>query len=356
LTYLGGQEMYKSGFIFWIVLIFLLIFASGTLAQYSGGSGTYTNPYQIANVSDWQTLIKTSADWNKKFIMTANLDLKGISIIPIGNSSKKFNGFFDGKGHIIRNADVNMPDNNCIGLFGNVENDAQIRNLGVENITVTGRDFVGGLVGWNEGSITACYTNGSVDGDRVVGGLVGLSEVSSITDSYAMVGVKGIDDVGGLVGSSFYSSITACYATGLVSGFNVHGLIGWGFRDSISACFWDVETTGQTISYGGTGKTTTEMKTLSTFTSEGWDFVGETANGTDDIWSICEGTNYPRLTWQIPEADWLCPDGVGLEDFSHLAQFWMIPEGGNTPADLDKNNVIGISDLILFCEQWLRGR
>jgi len=30
----------------------------------------------------------------------------------------------------------------------------------------------------------------------------------------------------------------------------------------------------------------------------GWDFVGETANGTEDIWWILEGQDYPRLWWQ----------------------------------------------------------
>jgi hypothetical protein len=103
-------------------------------------------------------------------------------------------------------------------------------------------------------------------------------------------------------------------------------------------------------------KTTAEMKTRSTFTSAGWDFVGETANGTEDTWSICEGTNYPRLTWQIPAADWACPDGVGLEDFAYLARFWLVPDVGDTKADLDNDNVVGISDLAIFCEQWLTGR
>jgi hypothetical protein len=41
------------------------------------------------------------------------------------------------------------------------------------------------------------------------------------------------------------------------------------------------------------------MKTLSTFTSAGWDFVGETANGTNDYWRMCvDGVDYPRLAWE----------------------------------------------------------
>ena len=50
--------------------------------------------------------------------------------------------------------------------------------------------------------------------------------------------------------------------------------------------FWDTQTSGQAASAGGTGKTTAEMQMASTFLEAGWDFVGETANGTEDIWWI----------------------------------------------------------------------
>lgn len=46
------------------------------------------------------------------------------------------------------------------------------------------------------------------------------------------------------------------------------------------------------------GLTTAEMQTASTFLDAGWDFVGETANGTEDIWLILEGQYYPRLWWE----------------------------------------------------------
>jgi hypothetical protein len=66
-----------------------------------------------------------------------------------------------------------------------------------------------------------------------------------------------------------------------------------------------VETSGQTTSNGGTGLTTAEMMTLSTFTSAGWDFVNETDNGPNDIWFIREAKEYPRFVWENnqPAAD-----------------------------------------------------
>ena len=60
----------------------------------------------------------------------------------------------------------------------------------------------------------------------------------------------------------------------------------------------DVAATGQTHSAGGVGKTTAEMQMRGTFLEAGWDFVDETANGTEDIWWIDEGKDYPRLAWE----------------------------------------------------------
>ena len=66
----------------------------------------------------------------------------------------------------------------------------------------------------------------------------------------------------------------------------------------MNQCFWNTQTSGQAVSIGGTGKITAEMQTASTFLEAGWDFVGETDNGTDDIWWIDEGQGYPRLWWE----------------------------------------------------------
>jgi hypothetical protein len=77
--------------------------------------------------------------------------------------------------------------------------------------------------------------------------------------------------------------------------------VGDNWNDSITLSFWDREASGQTTSDGGTGKTTAEMQTAKTFLDAGWDFVDETANGTEDIWWILEGQDYPRLWWEPGE-------------------------------------------------------
>ncbi len=97
-------------------------------------------------------------------------------------------------------------------------------------------------------------------------------------------------------------------STGTVNGnASVGGLVGnnydvLGGMGSTTSSFWDIETSGQASSAGGTGKTTAEMQTASTFLEAGWDFMGDAENGTEDVWWINEGQDYPRL-WRelIPE-------------------------------------------------------
>ena len=113
------------------------------------------------------------------------------------------------------------------------------------------------------------------------------SNYGNILASFSTGTVTAEEDLGGLVGHSVYDG-----------GNDRFGIIGFS-----PACFWDIETSGQTTSYnaiisGEEGKTTAEMQTKSTFTDAGWDFVGETVNGTEDIWWIDEGNDYPRLWWQ----------------------------------------------------------
>jgi len=96
--------------------------------------------------------------------------------------------------------------------------------------------------------------------------------------------------------------VNMCYSTGAVSGNErVGGLVGYRKGGSITLSFWDTQTSGQTTSDGGTGKTTAQMKRASTFA--GWDFR--------IIWTIEEGVDYPRFRVQGEYGG----DIVTMEDF-----------------------------------------
>jgi hypothetical protein len=178
---------------------------------------------------------------------------------------------------------------------------------------VSGTVYVGGLIGFNgSGTINRSYASGTVSGSENVGALVGRNGKGMIDCCYARGDVLGTIYVGGLVGTNF-STIRCCYAANAVSGIqNVGGLVGdnWSSGATIITCLWDIETSGLTNmcgiqSSGASGcdntnsKTTIEMQTAATFLDVGWDFVNETENGTEDIWWILEGQNYPRLWWEL---------------------------------------------------------
>ncbi len=175
---------------------------------------------------------------------------------------------------------------------------------------VIGKDNTGGLVGLCDGgndAVTACAAFGSVDGESDTGGLVGRNIYAGIVDSYSVARVLGVSRVGGLVGVN-QGTVSTCYAAGLVKGESqTGGLIGSLDADpfypvgSVSDSFWDTDTSGQTTSAAGTGVPTAEMQAAGTFLEAGWDFVGETANGTEDIWWILEGRDYPQLWSELIE-------------------------------------------------------
>ena len=95
--------------------------------------------------------------------------------------------------------------------------------------------------------------------DLAAGGLAGRN-FGSITTNYITGKVSGNENVGGLVGSN-PGNLSNCYSTCMVSGTGarVGGLVGSGGG---SKSFWDIETSGQTTSAGGTGLTTAEMMDL----------------------------------------------------------------------------------------------
>ncbi|UCD51995.1 MAG: hypothetical protein JSW27_05020, partial [Phycisphaerales bacterium] len=156
--------------------------------------------------------------------------------------------------------------------------------------SVTGQEGVGGLVGYNEGTVTRCCASGPVQGDEKVGGLAGFSN-NAISNCYATGSVNGRKYAGGLVGHIYYGGgVTHCYATGAVSASEyVGGLVGDG--GYARECFWDVETSRQTDSDGGNGRTTAEMQSASTF--RGW-----ASCRVETAWTIDEGNDYPRLGWE----------------------------------------------------------
>ncbi len=253
-----------------------------------------------------------------------------MAVIPL------LGGTFDGSGYAISH--LTTDGVGCLGLFGRLETGAEVKDLGVVDVNVVGSgSHVGGLVGDNRGTVADCYSTGTISGYWwSVGGLVGQN-CGTLTQCYSSGTVTGDGDVGGLVGSNWFDgTLTQCYSTGAVSGRDeVGGLVAHNSGGVVTASFWDTQTSGQATSAGGTGKTTAEMQTAKTFLDVGWDFVGETANGTEDIWKIAEGLGYPRLAWEKYSGGTQEPtDPYQIATAADLIAL------GETPEDYDKHFIL----------------
>ncbi len=354
--------------------------------------------YLLHNVTDFTQLLAFGQDGSLAFRLENDLDLTTQPNLYIPYLA----GEFHGDGHRISNLSFNFDFVSQVGLFGYLTPGAKVSDLGVEHVTITGDENVGGLVGLSKlGTVSNSYSTGSVTGNRFVGGLVGSSEEGTVSNSYSTATVTGFGSVtGGLVGGTDYlagrsgdpSTISNCHFNGSVSGnqivggllgFNcndgvvtksystgtvigtrsVGGLVGrnggyCAISDSYSSCnvtgklsvgglvginswqatvsnsystgsvtgdedagglvgrnsatvdsgFWDTQTSGHHTSGGGTGKTTTEMKNIATFTNmetEGldgpWNIVTVGQGEVDDgyTWNILDGISYPFLSWQV---------------------------------------------------------
>ena len=143
----------------------------------------------------------------------------GIGWLPIGIGENRFNSMVDGNGLTISNLYINrttdLDNPGAVGLFGLTGRASVIQEIGLVSVDVTGINRVGGLVGWNHGTISGSHATGTVSGDVDIGGLAGLNE-GTISASYTIGTVSGVV-VGGLAGLN-QGTISDSHATGTVSG------------------------------------------------------------------------------------------------------------------------------------------
>jgi len=158
---------------------------------------------------------------------------------PIGNYSYGYDGTFDGGSHTVSGLYFNNSEISSVGLFGDTNSTGKVRNMGVTDSYFKGKSYVGGVVGWNGGTVTGCYNTGAVSGEDNVGGVVGYNASrSSITNCYNTGAVSGSSSVGGVVGGNHSATTTNCYNTGTVSGSShVGGVVGDNFNGTITNCY-----------------------------------------------------------------------------------------------------------------------
>ncbi len=226
----------------WVAAMMILIALTVDAAAggYSGGAGTAANPYRIGTAADWMTLSATAGDWNKCFILMADIDFGGALLTPVGmDDIAPFTGVFNGNGHVLSMFKINLPAKEGVGLFGYLGEGGIIKNFAVTEIAVTGEYSVGGLAGYiYKGTISSCSAMGSVTGVEDIGGLVGFNESGAITSCYAGGQVTGEMFIGGLAGYNTNGNVISCYVTASVTGNEGHvgGLIG-ASSGTIQSCY-----------------------------------------------------------------------------------------------------------------------
>ncbi len=315
------------------------------------GSGLPDDPYLIESLGNLYWMSISDSAWSSHFLQVADIDASqssqwqdGVGWVPPGTGQKPFTGSYEGAGHTISGLyiyiDEEMVDGDDLnaGLFGHLQG-AVVKGVVIEDITIDGGFYSGGVAGlavestissssvtgtispWNSGGgiagritgslIEKCYASVdiSIPWGTGSGGIAGVSVNSSVTNSYAAGLVSANSRAGGVVGmQESGSQIINCYSKAVVtaSASGEGGVLGFTTPDSyVKNSFWDIEVSGTDVSAGDdgvTGLTTNEMGRVLNYIAAGWDFMGETLNGTDDIWGIDSGggdnDGYPFLAWQ----------------------------------------------------------
>lgn len=202
----------------------------------------YVGSIHIGTPYELQAINNDSVSRDKNYIQIKNIDLSVIEdFVPI----TVFTGSYDGGRYVIDNLSIDQPSKKGMGLFGWARG-ATIKNVALTNVNVKGNNAVGGLVGLSiDTSITNSYSEGSVIGESIyIGGLVGgMIDNTLIENSYARGTVKGRVETGGLVGviEPDGGSIVNSYAQSKVDvdASRHGGLVGANYYTHIKNSGWD---------------------------------------------------------------------------------------------------------------------
>lgn len=226
--------------------------------DFAGGSGTQEDPYLVAT-QDQLDKIRNHPD--KSFQQISDITLQvttwdsGKGWTPIGTEGTEFTGSYDGNGFAINKLYINRPAEDNVGLFGILGDGAKLNNITLMSAIVIGQNKVGGLVGTTTADvadapatrveIANCSISGNVSGKDTVGGLIGWKRASAgdISNCSSTSTLSGSKLTGGLIGQN-HGPVKNCFTTGKVIGTNwVGGLVGR--NDSGSSSIADSYASGE---------------------------------------------------------------------------------------------------------------
>lgn len=229
------------------------------------------NAYQITTCAELQDMdlnltgnyslmqdIDCGADTNNS---SGSLWNAGLGFEPVGTNASglMFKGTLNGNYHTIKNLYINRPSQDYVGLFGYGGFYSYIKNLLLFDVNITGKNYVGGIIGATMQDVTYSYASGKVRGTDYVGGITGRSlglmsycyssatvigsnnvgglvgyEGLNFFNNYSTGSVSGASSVGGIIGYANYSAIYNNYSSAIVTGAsNVGSLIGYDYKSAV---------------------------------------------------------------------------------------------------------------------------
>ena len=161
-----------------------------------------------------------------------------------------YSGTFDGNNKTVSGLYFN-GNSPRIGLFGSSEADSNIKNVGVVDSYFKGNEFVGGVCGRNEGTITNCYNTGNltaIDPTAAIGGICGINDnggtIANCYNTGTVTATGSTASVGGVCGSSL-APISNCYNIGTVtatsSGADISSICGFNYGP-VTNCYYLADT------------------------------------------------------------------------------------------------------------------
>ncbi|MDR0790021.1 MAG: hypothetical protein LBO06_04410, partial [Bacteroidales bacterium] len=349
------------------------------LAVSRGREGT---TYQIWTVDDLRKLSQMVYDgedtYERNFSLMANIDFTNAPTVgglysnnyqlrPIGYyddaiNNNPFYGHFDGNNFRISNLQIVNHNNSCVGLFGYIGTGASIRNVAIYNSIIEGDTMVGGIIGYafpslrtdhvnvarkGDINISNCYSRIDVAGNNYVGGLIGYSKgdalnnnaTVNITNCYSRTDVLNNNNtkvLGGFVGYAELTNIANAYSTGKVSTNKFLGLAG--SNANITNTY--------ALNYAGNATSMTKgaMK-VSGFTAT----LGGSPNWSEDDVPWTRNNGYPILGYEPSSADLVIIEDeetitvANLADFNNRPTNIIIEDGGSLINNYTSGNFTNVA-------------
>ena len=310
------------------------------------GEGTEANPYILTNSTHIKIM---GCNLEAHYKLGADIDMVGISHIPIGNSQLPFKGSLNGDGYKITNLSVNdsMITSN-VGLFGYTRG-AWFKNIILENVNIKGSYYVGALAGTLEvGAMNSnpamivenCSVTGTVSADSYLGGILGnvtgtskVKQISKVSMNGTVTSPYTAGVIGGIAGS-LYGSVEfhdSYFVGDIICDSPKVGLVAGGASSpannkyTVSNCYSIAKTSynlfeNSTNAFVGSGLTTkqnsyyhlTDLNTANAYDNNYPEFrtmealkQSTTFNNWafNDVWCMEEGVSAPIHRWMLGSLD-----------------------------------------------------